>query len=125
MTRAVLPQMRRQRAGLLITVSSTAEIVGLPFCSAYAAAKCLGAGWANGLMALAQGGKQPNEWTGLQLADEIFLLARPASKPTLNDVAAPAKSSLSEQEFPVSMSDFGQTFGRSTEGHGHIIHWRL
>ncbi|MDB4928038.1 MAG: short-chain dehydrogenase/reductase [Myxococcaceae bacterium] len=38
-TRAVLPVMRRQRAGLVVTISSTAGIVGQAFCSAYAAAK--------------------------------------------------------------------------------------
>lgn len=38
-TRAVLPVMRRQRSGLLITISSTAGIAGQMFCTAYAAAK--------------------------------------------------------------------------------------
>lgn len=38
-TRAVLPVMRRQRSGLVISVSSLAGLVGLEFCSAYAAAK--------------------------------------------------------------------------------------
>jgi NAD(P)-dependent dehydrogenase (short-subunit alcohol dehydrogenase family) len=38
-TRAVLPVMRAQRSGLLVTISSTAGIVGQEFCSAYAAAK--------------------------------------------------------------------------------------
>src|SRR6476646_641751 len=38
-TRAVLPIMRRQRSGLLITISSTAGIAGQMFCTAYAAAK--------------------------------------------------------------------------------------
>lgn len=47
--RAVLPQMRRQRAGLLITVSSTAGITGMPFCSAYAAAKFAVEGWIESL----------------------------------------------------------------------------
>jgi NAD(P)-dependent dehydrogenase (short-subunit alcohol dehydrogenase family) len=48
-TRAVLPQMRKRRAGLLITVSSTAGIVGMPFCSAYAAAKFGVEGWIESL----------------------------------------------------------------------------
>ena len=44
-TRAVLPVMRTQRAGLLLTVSSTAGIAGGMFCSAYAAAKFGIEGW--------------------------------------------------------------------------------
>lgn len=47
--RAVLPQMRRQRSGLLITVSSTAGIAGMQFCSAYAAAKFGLEGWIESL----------------------------------------------------------------------------
>jgi NAD(P)-dependent dehydrogenase (short-subunit alcohol dehydrogenase family) len=47
--RAVLPQMRQQRTGLLITVSSTAGIVGMQFCSAYAAAKFGVEGWIESL----------------------------------------------------------------------------
>ena len=38
-TRAVLPMMRKQRSGLLLTISSTAGITGGMFCTAYAAAK--------------------------------------------------------------------------------------
>ncbi|MET4926264.1 SDR family oxidoreductase [Streptomyces sp. PSRA5] len=38
-TRAVLPVMRAQRAGHIITISSLAGAVGLEFCVAYAAAK--------------------------------------------------------------------------------------
>jgi len=44
-TRAVLPVMRRQRAGLVVTISSTAGIVGQAFCSAYAASKFAVEGW--------------------------------------------------------------------------------
>ncbi|WP_416309191.1 SDR family NAD(P)-dependent oxidoreductase [Pseudomonas sp. DCB_BI] len=36
-TRAVLPVFRKQRSGLVVSVSSTAGIVGGTFCSAYAA----------------------------------------------------------------------------------------
>jgi NAD(P)-dependent dehydrogenase (short-subunit alcohol dehydrogenase family) len=38
-TRAVLPQMRKQRSGHVITLSSLAGAIGLEFCVAYAAAK--------------------------------------------------------------------------------------
>ena len=38
-TRVVLPVMRKQRSGLLLTISSTAGIAGQMFCTAYAAAK--------------------------------------------------------------------------------------
>ena len=47
--RAVLPVMRKQGAGLLITVSSTAGISGGVFCSAYAAAKFGIEGWMESL----------------------------------------------------------------------------
>jgi len=48
-TRAVLPAMRKQRAGLVITVSSVAGIVGGLFCSAYAAGKFGIEGWMESL----------------------------------------------------------------------------
>jgi NAD(P)-dependent dehydrogenase (short-subunit alcohol dehydrogenase family) len=48
-TRAVLPVMRRQRSGLLVTISSTAGIAGQMFCTAYAAAKFGVEGWMESL----------------------------------------------------------------------------
>ena len=48
-TRAVLPVMRKQRSGLLITISSTAGITGQMFCTAYAAAKFGIEGWMESL----------------------------------------------------------------------------
>jgi len=48
-TRAVLPVMRKQRSGLLITISSTAGIAGQLFCTAYAAAKFGIEGWMESL----------------------------------------------------------------------------
>jgi NAD(P)-dependent dehydrogenase (short-subunit alcohol dehydrogenase family) len=48
-SRAVLPVMRKQRAGLILTISSTAGIAGLLFCSAYAAAKFGVEGWMESL----------------------------------------------------------------------------
>jgi NAD(P)-dependent dehydrogenase (short-subunit alcohol dehydrogenase family) len=48
-TRAVLPVMRKQRAGLVLTISSTAGVVGGLFCTAYAAAKFGVEGWMESL----------------------------------------------------------------------------
>ena len=48
-TRAVLPVMRKQRSGLLLTISSTAGITGGMFCTAYAAAKFGLEGWMESL----------------------------------------------------------------------------
>jgi NAD(P)-dependent dehydrogenase (short-subunit alcohol dehydrogenase family) len=48
-TRAVLPQMRRQRAGHLIAISSGAGLIGFAFSSIYAAAKAGLEGWMSAL----------------------------------------------------------------------------
>jgi len=48
-TRAVLPRMRQQRSGLVVTISSTAGIAGQMFCTAYAAAKFGIEGWMESL----------------------------------------------------------------------------
>ena len=48
-TRAVLPIMRRQRQGHIITISSLAGLVGQEFCVAYAAAKFGVEGWMESL----------------------------------------------------------------------------
>jgi NAD(P)-dependent dehydrogenase (short-subunit alcohol dehydrogenase family) len=48
-TRAVLPLMRKQRSGLIVTISSTAGIAGQMFCTAYAAAKFGIEGWMESL----------------------------------------------------------------------------
>ena len=50
-TRAVLPVMRKQRAGLIITISSTAGLTGFEFGSAYAASKFGLEGWMQSLQA--------------------------------------------------------------------------
>jgi NAD(P)-dependent dehydrogenase (short-subunit alcohol dehydrogenase family) len=44
-TRAVLPVMRAQRSGLVVTMSSTAGLIGQEFTSAYAASKFALEGW--------------------------------------------------------------------------------
>jgi NAD(P)-dependent dehydrogenase (short-subunit alcohol dehydrogenase family) len=48
-TRAVLPVMRRQRSGLVVTISSIAGIVGQEFVSAYCASKFGVEGWMEAL----------------------------------------------------------------------------
>ena len=48
-TRAVLPVMRRQRSGHLISMSSTAGLTGFEYCSAYAASKFAVEGWMESL----------------------------------------------------------------------------
>jgi NAD(P)-dependent dehydrogenase (short-subunit alcohol dehydrogenase family) len=48
-TRAVLPVMRRQRAGHVITISSSAGLVGFEFGTAYAASKFGVEGWMESL----------------------------------------------------------------------------
>ncbi|MBS2988289.1 SDR family oxidoreductase [Rhodococcus erythropolis] len=48
-TRAVLPVMRRQRGGHVVTVSSLAGLVGQEFCAAYAASKFALEGWMESL----------------------------------------------------------------------------
>jgi len=50
-TRAVLPLMREQRSGLIITISSTAGLIGFEFGSAYAASKFGLEGWMQSLQA--------------------------------------------------------------------------
>jgi NAD(P)-dependent dehydrogenase (short-subunit alcohol dehydrogenase family) len=50
-TRAVLPVLRRQRAGQIITISSTAGLVGFEFGAAYAASKFGLEGWMQSLQA--------------------------------------------------------------------------
>lgn len=48
-TRTVLPAMRRQRSGKVVSISSTAGVVGQAFCSAYAASKFAVEGWMESL----------------------------------------------------------------------------
>jgi NAD(P)-dependent dehydrogenase (short-subunit alcohol dehydrogenase family) len=48
-TRAVLPVMRAQRAGHVVTMSSTAGLIGQEFCTAYAASKFALEGWMESL----------------------------------------------------------------------------
>jgi NAD(P)-dependent dehydrogenase (short-subunit alcohol dehydrogenase family) len=48
-TRAVLPVMRKQRAGHIITLSSSAGLIGQEFCVAYAASKFAVEGWMESL----------------------------------------------------------------------------
>lgn len=50
-TRAVLPVMRKQRSGMVISISSTASLLGFEFCSAYSASKFALDGWMESLQA--------------------------------------------------------------------------
>ena len=50
-TRAILPVMRKQRAGHIISISSTAGLAGFEFCTAYAASKFGLEGWMESLHA--------------------------------------------------------------------------
>ncbi len=48
-TRAVLPVLRQQRAGHVVTISSLAGLIGQEFCAAYAASKFGLEGWMESL----------------------------------------------------------------------------
>ena len=48
-TRAVLPVLRAQRSGQVVTISSTAGLIGQEFCTAYAASKFALEGWMESL----------------------------------------------------------------------------
>ncbi|MGG7101513.1 SDR family oxidoreductase [Rhodococcus sp. 24CO] len=48
-THAVLPVMRKQRRGQVITITSTAGLIGQEFCAAYAASKFALEGWMESL----------------------------------------------------------------------------
>ncbi len=50
-TRAVLPVMRKQRAGHIISISSSAGLTGFEFCTAYSASKFGLEGWMEALQA--------------------------------------------------------------------------
>jgi NAD(P)-dependent dehydrogenase (short-subunit alcohol dehydrogenase family) len=48
-TKSILPIMRKQRSGHIVTISSTAGLVGYTFCSAYSASKFGIEGWMESL----------------------------------------------------------------------------
>ncbi|MBJ7291883.1 SDR family oxidoreductase, partial [Williamsia sp.] len=48
-TRAILPIMRKRRSGRIVTITSTAALVGQEFCAAYASSKFALEGWMESL----------------------------------------------------------------------------
>ena len=59
-TRAVLPVMRKQRSGHVVTISSTAGLAGFEFCTAYAASKFGLEGWMESLAARGRAVRHPH-----------------------------------------------------------------
>lgn len=88
-TRAILPQMRKQRGGHIIAISSTAGVVGFEFCTAYAASKFGLEGWIESLQAeIAPFGinttlVNPGFFRSQLLSEQSMTYARP----TINDYA--------------------------------------
>jgi len=84
-TRAVLPVMRKQRSGLIITISSSAGLIGFEFGTAYAASKFGIEGWmqslqveVNRLVSVPPGGRGPTEQVdGGEWRGAHFSRARP------------------------------------------------
>jgi len=66
-TRTVLPVMRKQRSGNVVTITSTAGIVGQEFCSAYAASKFGLEGWMESLRFEVEPLRDPNHDRGAGL----------------------------------------------------------
>jgi NAD(P)-dependent dehydrogenase (short-subunit alcohol dehydrogenase family) len=95
-TRAALPMMRKQRSGLVMTISSTAGITGQMFCTAYAAAKFGVEGWMESLTPeIAPFGirtmlVEPGFFRTELLTDASTTYARPA----LDDYAAKSKETI-------------------------------
>ena len=66
-TRAVLPVMRRQRSGLVISISSGAGVIGSPSGSAYAASKFALEGWMESLTGEVRAVRDPHDDRGARL----------------------------------------------------------
>jgi NAD(P)-dependent dehydrogenase (short-subunit alcohol dehydrogenase family) len=63
-TRVVLPVMRKQRSGHIITMSSTAGIVGQEFCSSYSASKFgVRVGWSRFGSMSSPSASEPQSWS--------------------------------------------------------------
>jgi len=63
-TRAVQPVLRKQRSGNVVTITSTAGIVGQEFCSAYAASKFGLEGWMSRCVSRSsRSASEPRSWS--------------------------------------------------------------
>jgi len=88
-TRAILPVMRKQRSGHIISISSSAGLVGFEFCTAYSASKFGVEGWMESLHAertvaqqsfwRSQNGKQSGD--PAKLARALITIASAAPPP--------------------------------------------
>ncbi|GAA5504396.1 3-phenylpropionate-dihydrodiol/cinnamic acid-dihydrodiol dehydrogenase [Deinococcus xinjiangensis] len=97
-TRAALPQMRKQRSGLVMSISSTAGLTGIVFCSAYSAAKFGLEGWMESLnLEVAQFGiktmlVEPGFFRTELLTDDSTIYA----EPQIDDYAETTRKTVTE-----------------------------
>ena len=96
-TRATLPVMRKQRSGLLLTISSTAGIAGQMFCTAYAAAKFGIEGWMESLATeiLPFGIRTMLVEPGFFRTELLTNASTTYAKPTIDDYAKESKEIVS------------------------------
>jgi len=95
-TRAVLPVMRKQRSGLLLTISSTAGIAGGMFCTAYAAAKFGLEGWTESLAPeiLPFGIRTMLVEPGFFRTELLSAISTTYAKPSIDDYAVRTKETI-------------------------------
>lgn len=92
-TRAVLPVMRKQRSGHVITITSAAGIIGEEFCAAYAASKFALEGWMESLRYDVQHyGIHTTSSNPVSSAPNFSSRARPPSGPNCPSMTTPSAS---------------------------------